>query len=312
MALVFSLASSCTCTDASHNRDGGANIQLRGGAASKQPPWTSSPMGIRRPQQQQKQQYPIVSDLDDDSISTKETIDAFLTRDSRNTFIARVYAILSTQLVFTAMVITFFGLNPGISKWMRDAGRLVPFLSLGLSTIAWFAVASSTKARREAPLKWQLLALFTIGEAISVGFISSFYKFQTVVSAMLATTAATTGVSLYTILQKNAKYDLSQWGAGLSSFALIFLIYGLINLLEVVGILPKGFMPYNDALYCLIGAGLFSFFLAYHTRLIVSGKHTKYQMNEKDYVFGAMSLYNDVINIFIYILRLVGEDKDDR
>jgi FtsH-binding integral membrane protein len=34
-------------------------------------------------------------------------------------------------------------------------------------------------------------------------------------------------------------------------------------------------------------------------------------MNEKDYVFGAMSLYNDIISIFIYVLKLIGEDKDE-
>ena len=41
-----------------------------------------------------------------------------------------------------------------------------------------------------------------------------------------------------------------------------------------------------------------------------SGKYSKYQMNEKDYVFGAMCLYNDIISMFIYILRLVGEDRE--
>lgn len=96
--------------------------------------------------------------------------------------------------------------------------RVVPFLSLALSTIAWFWVSSSVRARRESPLKWQLLTVFTLGEALSVGFISSYYKFRTVVSAMLATAVATTGVSLYTVLQSNPKYDLSQWGAGLSSY----------------------------------------------------------------------------------------------
>ena len=34
-------------------------------------------------------------------------------------------------------------------------------------------------------------------------------------------------------------------------------------------------------------------------------------MNEKDYVFGAMTLYNDLINMFIYTLRVIGEDRDD-
>ena len=60
----------------------------------------------------------------------------------------------------------------------------------------------------------------------------------------------------------------------------------------------------------MFGAGLFSLYLAHHTRLIIGGKSAKYQMNEKDYVLGAMSLYSDIINIFIYILRILG-DVDD-
>jgi FtsH-binding integral membrane protein len=96
-------------------------------------------------------------------------------------------------------------------------GTAVPFLSLLLSTICWFTMCSSVPARRQAPLKWQLLALFTLGEAVSVGFISSFYKFRSVAAALLATAAAATSVSVYTVAHKNPKYDLSQWGAGLSS-----------------------------------------------------------------------------------------------
>lgn len=44
--------------------------------------------------------------------------------------------------------------------------------------------------------------------------------------------------------------------------------------------------------------------------MIVSGKSAKYQMNEKDYILGAMSLYSDIINIFLYILRIMGELDD--
>ena len=63
----------------------------------------------------------------------------------------------------------------------------------------------------------------------------------------------------------------------------------------------------------MLGASLFSFYLAYHTRLIFSGKYnTEYQLNEEDYVFGAMALYSDIINIFIYILRFLADDDDRR
>lgn len=221
---------------------------------------------------------------------------------------ARVYAILSGQLLVTAGFITYFGLNPSVGQWMRQGGSAVPMLSLGLSTIAWFLICGSVRARREAPIKWQLLTLFTLGESIAVGFISSFYRFSAVLSAMGATALATLAVSAYTILNRNPKYDLSQWGAGLSSAGMIFLVYALVHLLEQFGVLPAGFLPYRDTWFSLAGAVLFSFYLAYHTKLIVAGKYTKFQMNEKDYVFGAMSLYNDIINIFIYILRLIGED----
>jgi FtsH-binding integral membrane protein len=134
---------------------------------------------------------------------------------------ARVYSILSAQMVVTAASVVVFGINPGLNTWMRrpggGIGTTVPFLSLLLSTICWFIMCSSVSARRQSPLKWQLLVLFTLGEALSVGFISSFYKFRSVVVALLATATAATSVSVYTITQKNPKYDLSQWGAGLSS-----------------------------------------------------------------------------------------------
>ena len=177
-----------------------------------------------------------------------------------------------------------------------------------VSVISWFFIVSSPKAPRETPTKWWLLAAFTLGESVAIGFISSFYKFATVLSALSATALATVSVSAYTIMNRNSKYDLSQWGAGLSSCILIFLIYSLIHLLELYGILPKGFLPYREGIYSLVGACLFSAFLAYDTKLIVGGKHSKYQMNEKDYVFGAMTIYSDIINIFIYLLRFLGED----
>jgi FtsH-binding integral membrane protein len=132
-----------------------------------------------------------------------------------------VYSILSAQLVVTAASVVLFGTNPGLSRWMRRSGGIgtsVPFLSLLLSTVCWFVMCSSATARRQSPLKWQLLVLFTLGEALSVGFISSYYKFRSVVAALIATAAAATSVSLYTVTQKNPKYDLSQWGAGLSSY----------------------------------------------------------------------------------------------
>ena len=265
----------------------------------------------RKQQQSMKkrnqQSFPVVEDLDDSKSSTEEntqqtleTMEAFLSRDTRQKFIGRVYAILSGQLSFTALVVLFFSSNKHIVAQILQYGNLVPFLSLGVSTVAWFIIILSERARQSSPLKWQLLSIFTIAESIVVGIIASFYSMRAVILS-LSTTAVTTGIiTVYTLLQKNPKYDLTQWGSSLASAGLIFLMMGILRLLVYSGILPAYMLPVSDLMYAGLGATLFSFYLAYHTRVIVGGKHAKYQMNEKDYVFGAMALYSDIINMFIY------------
>ena len=222
--------------------------------------------------------------------ATKEMIDAFLTRDSRNTFISRVYAILSVQLLFTAGVCLLFGLYPpltNISAINPATGQytnslvMVPLGGIFLSTIAWFRMAVSPEARQKSPNKWWWMTIFTVGEAMSLGCLSSLYKLSSVISAMGATAIATITVSAYTIMQNNSKYDLSKWGATLSSWAMILTVYMVIGLAQQLQWIPFQIIPYTDMASSIFGACLFSLFLAHHTKLIVGGKHAKYRMNEK-------------------------------
>ncbi|MGK3753580.1 MAG: FtsH-binding integral membrane protein [Bacillariaceae sp.] len=138
---------------------------------------------------------------------------------------ARVYGILSVQLFFTAVVCILFGVySPLTNIYVLNSltGKAspllwVPLAGVFLSTIAWFRIAISPNARRKSPNKWWWLTAFTVGQATSIGALSSLYKLKSVVTAMGATALAATTVSIYTISQSNSKYDLSQWGATLSS-----------------------------------------------------------------------------------------------
>eukprot|EP00571_Detonula_confervacea_P004961 CAMPEP_0172322112 /NCGR_PEP_ID=MMETSP1058-20130122/45056_1 /TAXON_ID=83371 /ORGANISM="Detonula confervacea, Strain CCMP 353" /LENGTH=333 /DNA_ID=CAMNT_0013037763 /DNA_START=97 /DNA_END=1095 /DNA_ORIENTATION=- len=289
-----------------------ALLSMRGGASESATAWSAgSKYDYKTSLSSPTQNYKTPS-YDSQGQDTKEETkeafaDAFLQRDDRNRFIARVYAILTGQLLFTAGSIHAFHLNPSVRNWMmfHPSGRKVPLLALIISTIAYWITLSSENIRQSSLMRWPLLIGFTVGQSIAVGFISSVYAYSSVIKAMVATATATLSVTLYTLLQKNPKYDLSQWGRALSGLGMAFLLYGMIHVLELFGVIPSGFLPYTEALYCTFGAGLFSLYLAYHTRMIVSGKSTKYQMNEKDYILGAMSLYSDIINIFLYILRIL-------
>jgi hypothetical protein len=76
-------------------------------------------------EQQQSQQQ---SAKEREREAVKEEIDSFLTRDSRNTFIARVYAILTGQLTFVSLVIFAFMKFPHLQQWIALKGTLGKFI----------------------------------------------------------------------------------------------------------------------------------------------------------------------------------------
>ena len=89
----------------------------------------------QRPQTQQQQPQVTVTDVteqsrNEDLESTKEEIDSFLTRESRNSFIARVYAILTAQLLLTALSIFAFARYPRIAPWVFSKGMVGEFNSV--------------------------------------------------------------------------------------------------------------------------------------------------------------------------------------
>jgi FtsH-binding integral membrane protein len=67
-----------------------------------------------------------------------------------------------------------------------------------------------------------------------------------------------------------------------------------------------GEVEFLQNVYALCGCLLFSIFIVYDTQLIVGGKHKKHQFGVDDYVFAALSLYMDIINLFLFILSASG------
>ena len=68
------------------------------------------------------------------------------------------------------------------------------------------------------------------------------------------------------------------------------------------------FFAASTVAYGLIGATICTIFLAIDTQMILGGK--KYEYSEEDYVFAALNLYLDIINIFLYLLQILGGSSD--
>mmetsp|Transcript_22799 Transcript_22799/g.35104 ORF Transcript_22799/g.35104 Transcript_22799/m.35104 type:complete len:90 (+) Transcript_22799:492-761(+) len=60
-------------------------------------------------------------------------------------------------------------------------------------------------------------------------------------------------------------------------------------------------------LWSVVGALLFSFYLMYDIQMIMGGEKKEYSFDEDSYILAAVTLYLDIINMFLYILRILSE-----
>ena len=61
------------------------------------------------------------------------------------------------------------------------------------------------------------------------------------------------------------------------------------------------------SVYCTIFAVIYSIYILIDTQLIMGGK--RYELSLDNYVFGAVMLYVDIIELFLKLLRLLGERR---
>ena len=71
------------------------------------------------------------------------------------------------------------------------------------------------------------------------------------------------------------------------------------------------FFTYRYAIiaYGAAGALVFMIYIVYDTQLMIGGKH-KYSLDPEEYVFAALNLYLDIINLFLYLLSIIGASKN--
>lgn len=101
-----------------------------------------------------------------------------------------------------------------------------------------------------------------------------------------------------TLFAFQTKWDFTVMGGGLFVAVIVLMIVGIIAM----------FLPKNSVIHLIYagcGAILFSLYLIYDTQLMMGGKH-KYSISPEEYIFGALNLYMDIINIFLFILQIIG------
>jgi modulator of FtsH protease len=205
----------------------------------------------------------------------------------RATLVRRTYG-----LVFLGILATIGGTAFTLAQPALFGAVIAhPFITMIAAFIPLIMVQRSA---REYPknLILSLLFTFVMGVAIAPGMYLAERAVPGVVTqAGLLTFAAFGALSLYAVFSRR---DFSAWGA--------FFFVGLIVLL-VASVLNIFFQSVVVGLFLsAIGVFVFSGLLVFDTwRIIRSGAY-----GQDDYVFAAVTIYLDLLNLFMFILSLLG------
>ena len=144
------------------------------------------------------------------------------------------------------------------------------------------------------------------GYALLNGMVLSYYfvafSAGTLVLALLATSLY---FGLMAVYGTTTHKDLTGWGPRLMMALVAMLITGFAGMLF-------GFGFGSSVLYCGIGLVMFMLLTAYDTQKLqqmYSYYAADSEMAEKDSIYGALTLYLDFINIFLYVVRLMGNNR---
>lgn len=122
--------------------------------------------------------------------------------------------------------------------------------------------------------------------------------FLKVLMAVGLTAALCLGLTLFAF---QTKWDFTVMGG------VLFVAVLLLMLIGIVSIFVRG--KTMTMVYASLGALIFSVYLIYDTQLMMGGKH-KYSISPEEYIFAALNLYLDIVNIFMYILTIIGALRD--
>jgi len=205
----------------------------------------------------------------------------------RATLVRRTYGLVFLGILATIAGTAFTLAQPALF------GAVIahPFITMIAAFIPLIMVQRSA---REYPKNLILTLLFTfvMGVAIAPGMYLAERAVPGVVTqAGLLTFAAFGALSLYAVFSRR---DFSAWGA--------FFFVGLIVML-VASVLNIFFQSVAVGLFLsAIGVFVFSGLLVFDTwRIVRSGAY-----GQDDYVFAAVTIYLDLLNLFMFILSLLG------
>ncbi len=225
---------------------------------------------------------------------------------STNALFRQVFGWMFVGLLLTAIASLFFGMNPEAMRYLISVsdtgaklnvlGWIVMFAPLGFVLIMSFAFNRLSFVQIAS-----IFVLYALVNGISLGFIFYVYEIGSIFKAFVS---ASVLFGVMAIAGYMTKTDLTKFGRILFFGLIGIMIASLINFF-----MKSGTMDY---IISILGVAIFTGLTAYDVQKIkaLSNGYDGSVMYRKLGIMGALNLYLDFINLFLFLLRLFGSRKN--
>lgn len=218
---------------------------------------------------------------------------AFSFEKAQQTFLQRVYQWMSIGLALTGAIAYAVSGNMALMKFL-SGGMFLVLVLVELGLVFWLS-SQALKLSPQAAVTGFLVYSGLNGLTLSYIFLA--YTGASIATTFLITAGTFASVSIYGYTTKT---DLSSMRG--------FLIMGVIGIL--IASLVNWFMK-STMLYWIIsyaGVAIFMGLTAYDTQKL-KNLQERGGVGEQHAILGALMLYLDFINMFIFLLRILGNRR---
>lgn len=204
---------------------------------------------------------------------------------------ANIYFSSTVQILLTTIMSSISFFNATYRTWIQSNFWLMIISVFGA---LGFMLATYWK-RKSYPTNLLFLSGFTLLEAYAVSVATSFYEVRVVVQALVLTLGIFVALTLFAC---QTKYDFTDWMPYLFGALWFMILFGFV----------AAFIPFNSTLeivYGVLGALIFSGYILVDTQLVMRHYHVEEE------IAAAISLYLDVLNLFMSILRILNGSNNN-
>ncbi|OMO77663.1 Bax inhibitor 1-related protein [Corchorus capsularis] len=208
-------------------------------------------------------------------------------------FIRKVYSIVAIQLLATiAVAATVVTVRPIayfiVSTWAGLAVYIVIIL------MACITICLLACYHQKHPVNYLLLGVFTVSVAFAVGLTCafSFTSGKVILEAVILTAVVVVALTLYTFWAARRGHSFNILFAFLLGVILVLLVFSLIQIFYPLGRL-------SVMIYGCLASIIFCGYIIFDTVDLIK----RYSYDE--YIWAAISLYLDIINLFLRLLTIL-------